>query len=134
VSKLEEKPVRQLQNNLVMAEINRLKRRTRLRKSIRSKVSGTAERPRLSVYRSNKAIYAQVINDVEGKTLASFSSVKLDDKKGTKTEVAKKVGLELAKAAKEAGIESVVFDRGGYLFHGRVAALAAGAKEGGLKF
>lgn len=117
-----------------MAEINRLKRRIRLRKSIRSKISGTAERPRLSVYRSNKEIYAQVINDVEGKTLASFSSMKLEDKKGTKTEISKQVGLELAKAAKEAGIESVVFDRGGYLFHGRVAALAAGAREGGLKF
>lgn len=117
-----------------MAEINRLNRRTRLRKSIRSKISGTAERPRLSVFRSNKAIYAQLINDVEGKTLASFSSIQLDDNKGTKTEVAKKVGTALANAAKEAGIEHVVFDRGGYLFHGRVAALAAGAREGGLKF
>lgn len=116
-----------------MSEIKKVNRRRRLRKSIRSKISGTAERPRLSVYRSNKQIYAQVINDEEGKTIASFTSRKLDDK-GNKTEIAKKVGLELAKVAKDAGIESVVFDRGGYLFHGRVAALAAGAREGGLKF
>ena len=117
-----------------MSEINRLKRRQRLRKSIRSKLSGTAEMPRLSVYRSNKQIYAQIINDVAGTTLASFSSAKLDAEKGNKVEVAKKVGLELAKVAKGAGVEKIVFDRGGYLFHGRVAALASGAREGGLKF
>lgn len=116
-----------------MGEINRLNRRTKLRKSIRSKISGTAERPRLSVFRSNKEIYAQIINDDEGKTLASYSSKKLSDK-GNKTDLAKKVGLELAKVAKDAGLEEVVFDRGGYLFHGRVAALAEGAREGGLKF
>ena len=116
-----------------MSEINKVSRRIKLRKSIRAKISGTAERPRLSIFRSNKQIYAQIINDVDGVTVASWSSKKSDDK-GNKTEIAKKVGLELAKVAKDAGVESVVFDRGGYLFHGRVAALAEGAREGGLKF
>ncbi len=116
-----------------MSEINRVKRRFRLRKSIRSKISGTSEMPRLSVFRSNKQIYAQVINDVEGKTIVAFSSTKLENK-GNRTEIAKNVGLEIAKLAKDAGVEKVVFDRGGYLFHGRVAALAAGVREGGLKF
>lgn len=116
-----------------MSEINKVRRRIKLRRSIRAKISGTADRPRLSIFRSNKQIYAQIINDEDGTTMASWSSKKLDDK-GNKTETAKKVGLELAKVAKDAGVESVVFDRGGYLFHGRVAALAEGAREGGLKF
>lgn len=117
-----------------MSEVKKLKRRNRLRNSIRAKISGTAEKPRLSVFRSNKEIYAQIIDDVAGKTLASYSSKKLGDAKGTKIEVSKKVGTELANVAKEAGIENVIFDRGGYLYHGRVAALAEGAREGGLKF
>ena len=117
-----------------MSQTLKLKRRNRIRKSIRSKINGTAEKPRLSIYRSNKEIYAQLINDVEGKTLCAFSSNDIDKKKGKKVEISKEVGQGLAKAAKEAGIENVVFDRGGYLFHGRVAAFAEGAREGGLKF
>jgi large subunit ribosomal protein L18 len=117
-----------------MSEIKKLARRKRLRSSIRSKITGTAERPRLSVYRSNKEIYGQVINDVTGETLASFTSRSLKDSKGSRVESSKLVGLELAKRTKEAGIEQVVFDRGGYLYHGRVAAMADGAREGGLKF
>ena len=105
----------------------RQKRHTR----VRGKISGTAERPRLNVFRSNTNIYAQVIDDVEGKTLASASSMKLS---GTKTEQATQVGEAVAKAAKAAGIEEVVFDRGGYLYHGRVQALAEAAREAGLKF
>jgi large subunit ribosomal protein L18 len=105
----------------------RQKRHTR----VRGKISGTAETPRLNVFRSNTNIYAQVIDDVAGVTLASASSMKLA---GTKTEQAKEVGKLVAEAAKAKGVEAVVFDRGGYLFHGRVAALAEGAREAGLKF
>lgn len=114
----------------------KLKRRNRIRQSIRAKVKGTAERPRLSVYRSNKEIYAQLIDDLNGHTLAYAASSEGDlaGNKGTKVEKSKKVGEALAKRAKDAGIESVVFDRGGYLYHGRVKALADGAREGGLKF
>ena len=97
---------------------------------------GTTEKPRLSVFRSNKAIYAQVIDDLEGKTLAAASSQSKDigDKKLTKTEKAKEVGKVIADRAKEAGIENIVFDRNGYLYHGRIKSLAEGAREGGLKF
>ena len=108
-------------------------RRTRIKRSIRNKISGTSESPRLSVYRSNKAIYVQIINDVDGTTLASASSLKMDAS-GTKTEVAKQIGVNIAEAAKSKGIEKVVFDRNGFLYHGRVKALAEGAREGGLKF
>lgn len=108
-------------------------RRLRIKKSIRNKISGTSESPRLSVFRSNKAIYAQIINDVDGVTLVSFSSTKLDSS-ATKTEVAKQIGINIADAAKSKGIENVVFDRNGFLYHGRVKALAEGAREGGLKF
>lgn len=111
-------------------------RRRRLRKSIRRKITGTQERPRLSVYRSNTEIYAQLINDLEGNTLLAASSMDptLKSEKGTRIEIAKKVGMAIAEKAKEAKIEAVVFDRNGYLYHGRVKALADGAREGGLQF
>ncbi len=112
---------------------NKLKRRTRIRKGIRRKISGTSESPRISVFRSNRAIYAQVIDDIKGHTLASASSVELG-KKSINTEVSKEVGKKLAEKAKASGIEKVVFDRGGYPYHGKVKALAEGAREGGLKF
>lgn len=109
-------------------------RRLRIRRRIRKVIKGTAERPRLSVFRSNKNIYAQLIDDVNGITLASAGSLK--DKKATAagTEQASFVGKDLAAKAKKAGIETCIFDRGGYLFHGRVKALADAAREGGLKF
>lgn len=112
---------------------NKEARRGKIRKKIRARVSGTETQPRLSVFRSNKQIYAQVIDDVKGVTLASASSLKLETT-GTKTEQAKLVGKTLAERAKVAGIEVVVFDRGGYLYHGRVKSLAEGAREAGLKF
>lgn len=112
--------------------IKKIERRIKIKFRIRKSVKGTAERPRLSVFRSNKQIYAQVINDLTGHTLASASSLGLE--KMPKTEQAKKVGELLAKNAKAAGIEAVVFDRNGYLYHGRVKALADGAREGGLNF
>lgn len=108
-------------------------RRLRIKRRIRKKIAGTAERPRLSVYRSNKQIYGQLINDELGVTLAAFGSDKLDTKQA-KIEQAKAVGLGIAEKAKAAGIESVVFDRNGYLYHGRVQAFAEAAREGGLKF
>ena len=107
--------------------------RLKRHKRVRSKVSGTAERPRLNVFRSEKNIYAQVIDDVNGVTLCSASSLKLEGNGGNKT-AAREVGKAVAKAALAKGIETVVFDRGGYLYHGRVAELAEGAREGGLKF
>ena len=111
-------------------------RRVRIRKSIRKKIFGTQEQPRLSVFRSNKDIYAQVIDDLSGKTLASVSSNGKDLKgsKGTKVELAQLVGKKIAEKALSAGVENVVFDRNGYLYHGRVKALAEGVREGGLKF
>lgn len=109
-------------------------RRIRIRKRIRKTISGSAAMPRLSVYRSNKDIYAQLIDDEAGKTVLSASSMKLDSKGKTKVQVSFEVGKALAEKAKEAGIESVVFDRGGYLYHGRVKSLADGARDGGLKF
>jgi large subunit ribosomal protein L18 len=108
-------------------------RRIRIKKSVRSKVSGTAERPRLTVFRSNKQIYAQVIDDKAGKTLVTASSLKLTDK-APKKEIAAKVGEIIAKNAQEAGIQTVVFDRNGYLYHGRIKELADAARKGGLKF
>lgn len=107
-------------------------RRLKIKFRIRKNVNGTAERPRLSVFRSNKQIYAQVINDLTGKTLASASSLGLE--KMPKIEQAKKVGALVAEKAKAAGVEKVVFDRNGYLYHGRVQALADAAREGGLNF
>ena len=108
-------------------------RRLRIKQSIRNKVSGTSECPRLTVFRSNKQIYAQVIDDTTGKTLAAASSVKLADK-APKKEIAAKVGEVIAKNALEAGVQAVVFDRNGYLYHGRVKELADAARKGGLKF
>ncbi len=107
-------------------------RRIKIKFRIRKHVNGTAERPRLSVFRSNKQIYAQVINDVDGRTLASASSLGME--KMPKIQQAEKVGALVAEKAKSAGIESVVFDRNGYLYHGRVQALADAARQGGLKF
>ena len=109
--------------------------RARRRRRVRGKVTGTAERPRLAVFRSNVGIYAQLIDDSEGKTLASASSLGLPKSfKGTKTAQAAEVGKRLAAAAEKAEIKTCVFDRAGYLYHGRVKALAEGAREGGLQF
>ena len=108
-------------------------RRSRIKAHIRTKISGTAEKPRLSVFRSNAQIYAQIIDDVKGVTLAAASSLGSKDKM-TKTEQAAVVGKLIAKNALEAGIKEVVFDRNGYLYHGRVKQLADAAREGGLKF
>ena len=109
----------------------RIKRHER----VRGKISGTPERPRLSVFRSEKHIYAQIIDDVAGKTLVSASSVEKDfEGLGSNKEAARKVGKTVAERAVKAGIEEVVFDRGGYIYHGRVQELAEGAREGGLKF
>lgn len=102
---------------------------------VRSKISGTAQRPRLNVYRSLNNIYAQIIDDVAGVTLATASSVEKDfDAYGGNKEAARRVGSLIAKRAAEKGITEVVFDRGGYIYHGRVKELAEGAREGGLKF
>jgi large subunit ribosomal protein L18 len=111
-------------------------RRRRIRYGIRSKISGTAECPRMSVFRSNKEIYVQLIDDLSGHTLASASSRSeaVKGQGGNKVEQARRVGQQLAEQAKARGIENVVFDRGGYLYHGRVKSLADGAREGGLKF
>ena len=109
----------------------RLKRHVR----VRGKISGTSERPRLSVYRSNANIYAQIIDDVNGVTMVSANTLEKEfEGTASNCEAAKKVGTVLAERAKAKGIEEVVFDRSGYLYHGRVAALAEGAREGGLKF
>lgn len=115
---------------------SKVQRRQRIKNSIRKKVSGTPARPRLSVFRSNTGIYAQLIDDASGKTLAGASSMIKEIKAaaGTKTDKSKLVGMEIAKRAKEKGIETVVFDRNGFQYHGRVKALAEGAREGGLKF
>ncbi len=110
------------------------KQRARRHRRVRGKVSGTAERPRLSVFRSAKNIYAQIINDVTGTTLVSASSVEKDFGVGGNKEAAEKVGELIGKRALEKGIEAVVFDRGGYLYHGRVQKLAEGARKSGLKF
>ena len=112
---------------------NKEKRRLRIRRGIRHKVSGTKEKPRLSVYKSNKGIYAQLIDDDSGHTLAFASSKELG-KTGITVPISKDVGKKLAEKAVASGIDTVIFDRSGYLFHGRVKALADGAREGGLKF
>ena len=108
--------------------------RERRHRRVRGKLFGTAERPRVVVFRSNRGIEAQVVDDLEGKTLAAASWLNLKSFKGSKTEQAAEVGKLLAQNAKGAGVETVVFDRGGYLYHGRVKALADAAREGGLKF
>ena len=109
-------------------------RRARIRFRIRKTVSGTEQRPRLAVFRSNKEIYAQLIDDVNGKTITAASSRDKDITSSNKTEAAKLVGKAIAEKAVKAGVESIAFDRGGYLYHGRVKSLAEGAREGGLKF
>jgi large subunit ribosomal protein L18 len=110
-------------------------RRQRIKFSIRHRVSGTPERPRLSVFRSNTAIYAQLIDDVAGRTLAAASSIELKSEiENYSMDAAKKVGQRLAEKALEKSISAVVFDRNGYLYHGKVKALAEGAREGGLQF
>lgn len=112
--------------------VSKIARRNKIKTRIRGKVSGTAERPRMSVFRSNKGIYVQLIDDLTGRTLAASSSKGLEG--GTKIEVAARVGSAIAKKALESGITTVVFDRNGYLFHGRVKSLADAAREAGLKF
>jgi len=115
--------------------LTKTERRQRIKKRIRKVVSGTASRPRLVVFRSNKEIYAQIVDDVTGNTICAASSRDKDIKaKGTKTEVAALVGKSIGEKATKAGIESISFDRGGYLYHGRVKSLADGAREAGLKF
>lgn len=117
-----------------MATNKKQARRQRVKRSIRGKVNGTAERPRLSVYRSNQHIYAQLIDDLEGRTLAAASTVEKDGVgEGSPIDLSRAVGLRLAERAKQAGIEAVVFDRNGYRYHGRVKALAEGVREGGLQ-
>ena len=118
-----------------MATLTVREARLRRHRRVRKRVVGTAERPRLTVFRSNSGIEAQLIDDQAAKTLAASSSLHLKKTfKGNKTAQAAEVGKTLAEAAKKAGVEAVVFDRGGYLYHGRVKALADAAREGGLKF
>ena len=108
--------------------------RLRRRRRVRAKISGTAERPRLSVFRSNRGVFAQLIDDRSGKTVAAVSWIEADLRKLGSMDQAKRVGELLAERAKAAGVSTCVFDRGGYRFHGRVRALAEGAREGGLQF
>ncbi len=117
-----------------MSVLTKREARIRRHRRVRSKVSGTAERPRLVVFRSNRGIFAQLVDDANGRTLASAGWTSLTGSSGSKTEQASEVGKALAAEAKKAGIERCVFDRGGYLFHGRVKALAESAREGGLQF
>ncbi|WEK69216.1 MAG: 50S ribosomal protein L18 [Candidatus Chryseobacterium colombiense] len=115
--------------------LSKLEKRIRIKRRVRGKISGSSELPRLSVYKSNKEIYAQLIDDNSGKTLASASSrEKGVDATGTKSEVSAAVGKAIAAKAIAAGIENIVFDRNGFVYHGRIKALADGAREGGLKF
>ena len=117
-----------------MSTLTVRKARVRRHKRVRTKVFGTAERPRLVVFRSNRGIEAQLVDDLEGRTLAAASWLHLRKFKGAKTAQAAEVGKLVAANAKKAGIDRVVFDRGGYLYHGRVKALAEAAREGGLRF
>jgi large subunit ribosomal protein L18 len=118
-----------------MATLTKPQARARRHRRVRGKVTGTAERPRLAVFRSNKGISAQLVDDLSGRTLAGATWLGLAKSfKGTKTEQAAEVGKLLAANAEAAGVETCVFDRGGYLYHGRVKALADGAREGGLRF
>ena len=112
----------------------KLYRRNRIKMRIRKTVKGSADRPRMTVFRSNKGIYVQLIDDLAGHTLVAASSIVDEKNKESKIDQAKKVGGQIAQKAKDAGIENVVFDRNGYLYHGRVKALAESAREAGLKF
>ncbi|MDE6417514.1 MAG: 50S ribosomal protein L18 [Duncaniella sp.] len=112
--------------------VSKIQRRNKIKARIRGKISGTAARPRMTVFRSNKQIYVQLVDDLAGKTLVATSSKGIEE--GTKTEIAAKVGEKIAQKALEAGITEVVFDRNGYLFHGRIKSLADAARTAGLKF
>ncbi len=116
--------------------LTKYQNRQRIKRRIRKVITGTDSRPRLVVFRSNKEIYAQIVNDVEGKTIAAASSRDKDisSAKGTKTDIAGLVGKAIAEKALKAGVETIAFDRGGYQYHGRVKSLAEGARESGLKF
>jgi len=114
--------------------ISKIEKRKRRTKKVRKRILRTSNLPRLSVFRSSKYIYAQIIDDRQGKTLVSATEKELTDKQGTKTDRAERLGLILANKAKVLGIKKVVFDRNGYLYHGRVKALAQGARKGGLNF
>jgi large subunit ribosomal protein L18 len=114
--------------------LSKLQRRTRIKRRIRKIISGTPTKPRLSVYRSNKEIYAQLVDDVNGVTLASVSSRDIEIKADTKVEAAAAVGKAIAEKAVKVGVETIAFDRNGYLYHGRVKVLADAARESGLKF
>ncbi|HOB86588.1 MAG TPA: 50S ribosomal protein L18 [Bacillota bacterium] len=122
----------------MIKQVSRNVQRKRRHRRVRKKITGTMERPRLNVFRSNKHIYAQIINDLSGNTMVAASSLdpalRQELGKGSNIEAARKVGALLARRALEAGIEKVVFDRGGYLYHGRVKALAEAARESGLQF
>jgi large subunit ribosomal protein L18 len=117
-----------------MTVLTKCQRRLRRRRRVRARVSGTAERPRLSVFRSNRGIFAQLIDDVKGHTVVAVNWIEPELRKVTASEQAKKSGELLAERATAAGVKTCVFDRGGYQYHGRVKALADGAREGGLKF
>jgi large subunit ribosomal protein L18 len=117
-----------------MTVLTKPQQRLRRRRRVRARISGTAERPRLSVYRSNRGIFAQLIDDTKGHTIAAVNWIEPDLRKLSASEQAKRAGELLAERAKAAGIETCVFDRGGYQYHGRVKALADGAREGGLAF
>ncbi|MBQ7888928.1 MAG: 50S ribosomal protein L18 [Erysipelotrichaceae bacterium] len=118
----------------MLKKVSKNEERTRRHARVRTKINGTPERPRLNVFRSNAHIHAQIIDDVNGKTLVAASSVEMKLANGGNVEAAKAVGAEVAKRALEANITEVVFDRGGYVYHGRVQALADAAREAGLKF
>lgn len=109
-------------------------RRTRIKKGIRKNLEGTSARPRLSVFRSNKIIYAQIIDDSKGQTVTASSSIELDKKGGVNMTISKNVGKKVAEKALASGVQEIVFDRNGYLYHGNIKALAEEAREGGLKF
>ena len=117
-----------------MSALTTRQARERRHRRVRGKIAGTAERPRLMVFRSNRGIFAQLVDDSSGKTLAGASWLTVKGLEGSKTDQARAVGRAVAEAAKSKGIDRVVFDRGGYLYHGRVKALADGAREGGLQF
>lgn len=116
-----------------MAGKNR-ERRERIKAGVRKKISGTTERPRLSVFRSNRGLYVQIIDDLKGVTVAAASTIELGEKAKLNIEGSKNVGKKIAEKAISAGIQNIVFDRNGYLYHGNIKALAEGAREGGLKF
>lgn len=116
-----------------MAGKNR-ERRTRIKMGIRKKLSGTSERPRLSIFRSNTGIYAQIVDDIKGVTIVSASTKELGDKAKLNIENSKNVGKKIAEKAVASGVQAIVFDRNGYLYHGNIKAFAEGAREGGLKF